>query len=61
LGEHFILLNEHNLVPLRYQFDDGFGNAFSWEYLRSYPREYRVKIRKLAALPEREPASPCAH
>jgi uncharacterized protein (DUF2249 family) len=33
LGEHFILLNDHDPVPLRYQFAAEYPNAFTWEYL----------------------------
>jgi uncharacterized protein (DUF2249 family) len=60
VGDHFILLNDHDPVPLRYQFQAEFGDAFRWEYLEQGPTEFRVKISKLAALPERELENPCA-
>jgi uncharacterized protein (DUF2249 family) len=52
VGQFFILLNDHDPVPLRYQFEAEFTNAFSWEYLERGPEEFRVKITKL------EPTSP---
>jgi uncharacterized protein (DUF2249 family) len=45
-GEHFILLNDHDPVPLRYQFQAEFPEAFQWEYLEQGP-DFRVKISKL--------------
>jgi uncharacterized protein (DUF2249 family) len=61
VGDYFILLNDHDPVPLRYQFEAEFGGAFTWEHLQRGPAEFRVKISKLADLPERELASPCGH
>ncbi len=60
VGDHFILLNDHDPVPLRYQFQAEFGEAFRWEYLEQGPTEFRVKISKLAALPVMELENPCA-
>lgn len=48
VGEHFILLNDHDPVPLYYQFSAEFGNACGWEYLERGPNDFRVKISKLA-------------
>lgn len=59
VGDHFVLLNDHDPVPLRYQFEAEFGNAFTWEYLERGPAEFRVKIAKVTELPERELSSPC--
>ncbi len=47
VGSHFILLNDHDPIPLHYQFTAEFGQAFSWEYLQRGPEEFRVKIAKL--------------
>jgi uncharacterized protein (DUF2249 family) len=60
VGDHFILLNDHDPVPLRYQFQAEFGEAFRWEYLEQGPTEFRVKISKLAELPVMELENPCA-
>lgn len=46
----FVLLNDHDPVPLKYQFDAEFAGAFSWEYLEKGPEEFRVKITKLRTL-----------
>ncbi len=48
--EHFILLNDHDPVPLFYQFAAQWPGAFSWEHLVKGPDEYRVKITKLKPL-----------
>lgn len=50
VGSHFVLLNDHDPVPLRYQFDAEFGGAFTWEYLERGPEVFRVKITKVAAV-----------
>ncbi len=49
VGEHFILLNDHDPVPLRYQFAAQWPEAFTWEHLVKGPTEFRVKITKLKA------------
>jgi uncharacterized protein (DUF2249 family) len=46
VGDHFILLNDHDPVPLRYQFAAEFPEAFTWEHLERGPEEFRVKITK---------------
>lgn len=51
VGEHFVLINDHDPVPLYYQFAAQFPGAFSWEYLVAGPDEFRVKITRLAASP----------
>jgi len=51
VGDHFILLNDHDPVPLRYQFEAEFPKTFTWEYLEQGPEDFRVKLTKLKALP----------
>jgi uncharacterized protein (DUF2249 family) len=58
IGQYFVLLNDHDPVPLRYQFEAEFPGSFSWEYLQKGPEEFRVKITKLAAVTPPTPASP---
>lgn len=58
VGQHFILLNDHDPVPLYYQFNAEFPEAFSWEYLERGPEEFRVKITKLQAVVGRTPTPP---
>jgi uncharacterized protein (DUF2249 family) len=50
VGQYFILLNDHDPVPLRYQFEAEYSGAFLWKYLERGPEEYRVKITKLKAI-----------
>lgn len=50
VGKFFVLLNDHDPVPLRYQFEHEFNGAFTWEYLEQGPEEFRVKITKLQAV-----------
>ena len=47
VGEHFVLLNDHDPVPLFYQFSAQWPEAFTWEHLVKGPDEVRVKITKL--------------
>lgn len=54
VGDHFILLNDHDPVPLYYQFSALWPEAFTWEHLVKGPEEFRVKITKLK--PAGEPA-----
>lgn len=49
VGDHFVLLNDHDPVPLRYQFEAEFPGAVSWEYLERGPDDFRVKITKVRA------------
>lgn len=58
VGGHFILLNDHDPVPLRYQFEGQFAGAFSWEYLEQGPEDFRVKITKLKAVEAKTPEFP---
>src|SRR5258708_28077246 len=47
VGDHFILLNDHDPVPLYYQFSAQWPGAFSWQHLMKGPEEFRVKITKV--------------
>ena len=47
VGKHFILINDHDPVPLWYQFTAQFPDAFEWEYLLRGPEEFQVRITKL--------------
>ncbi len=52
VGDHFILLNDHDPVPLFYQFSAQWPGQFTWEHLVKGPDEFRVKITKVKALAE---------
>ena len=45
-GEAFIIHNDHDPKPLFYQLIGEKGNIFSWEYLKSGPEYWEVKIKK---------------
>jgi uncharacterized protein (DUF2249 family) len=57
VGDYFILLNDHDPIPLRYQFQAEFGDAVRWEYLERGPEDFRVKITKEQELPQDAGAS----
>lgn len=60
VGDHFILLNDHDPVPLYYQFAAQWPGAFTWEHLVKGPEEFRVKITKLkATTPDAEVVECC--
>jgi uncharacterized protein (DUF2249 family) len=46
-GESFVLVNDHDPAPLRYQFKAERGDeAFGWEYLDKGPDVWRIEITK---------------
>jgi len=59
VGDYFILLNDHDPIPLRYQFEAEFPGAFTWEYVERGPEDFRVKVTKTAAVGAVELESPC--
>jgi uncharacterized protein (DUF2249 family) len=61
VDDHFVLLNDHDPVPLYYQFAAQWPGAFSWEHLVKGPDEFRVKITKLKPLAAQtgDVPSPC--
>lgn len=46
-GETFILINDHDPFPLRFQFDAERPGQFAWEYVESGPTVWRVAISRL--------------
>ena len=60
VGGFFVLVNDHDPVPLRYQFEAQFKGAFAWQYLLQGPDEFRVLITKLKAVPAPAPKAPQA-
>lgn len=46
VSESMLLVNDHDPVPLRYQFESMFRGHFKWEYLEQGPLTFRVKIEK---------------
>lgn len=45
------LINDHDPLPLRDQFDVNYARAFTWDYLESGPNLWRVRITKTAGTP----------
>lgn len=48
-GESFVLVNDHDPVPLRYQFEYQRPGQMSWTYLEQGPELWRVEIKKVQA------------
>ena len=42
----FVLVNDHDPVPLRSQFEALFAGGYTWESLEKGPRVWRVRITK---------------
>ena len=49
VGQHFVLINDHDPVPLYYQFATIFPGQFTWEHLVAGPDVFHVKISRIAA------------
>lgn len=45
-GEAFLLINDHDPMPLRNQFSFERANQFEWEYLERGPTTWKVKLTK---------------
>ena len=58
VGAHFVLVNDHDPVPLHDQFAGQFPGAFTWEYLERGPEEFQVKITRLAVSPTNAAVTP---
>lgn len=48
-GAGFVLVNDHDPKPLRYQFEAEHLGEFTWDYLESGPQAWRVRIGRTAA------------
>lgn len=49
VGDAFILVNDHDPKPLRYQLEAENAGEFSWEYLEEGPEVWKVRISRVAA------------
>jgi len=45
--EAMLLINDHDPVPLRFQFESMHGGRFTWQYIEQGPAMFRVAIGKL--------------
>lgn len=48
-GQSFILINDHDPKPLYYQFQFEREGLFTWEYLEQGPRDWRVRVGRVAS------------
>lgn len=48
-GEAFVLVNDHDPKPLRYQFEFEHTGHFEWRYLEQGPAVWRVQISRTGA------------
>ncbi len=46
-GESFVLVNDHDPVPLRYQFQAERPDQLQWEYLEQGPQLWRVRLTRV--------------
>lgn len=49
-GTGFVLVNDHDPRPLRYQFEAQHQGRYSWDYLEAGPDVWRVRIGRPAAV-----------
>src|SRR5262249_33592822 len=49
VGETLELINDHDPVPLYYQFQAEMPGDFGWDYIQAGPSVWRVRIKKLAS------------
>lgn len=48
VGESLNLVNDHDPIPLHYQFDDQRPGQAEWSYIVRGPEIFRIRIRKIA-------------
>lgn len=51
VGESFVLVNDHDPRHLRDEFENEHPRGYDWEYLSREPRDWRIRITKLASTP----------
>lgn len=51
VGGSFILVNDHDPKHLRDEFETDHAGGHGWEYLSREPRDWRIRITKLATTP----------
>lgn len=53
-GAHFIFINDHDPLPLCYEFRSIHGDVVGWEYLQRGGTDWKVKVTRTAASRGRE-------
>ncbi|MBP2369545.1 DUF2249 domain-containing protein [Pseudonocardia parietis] len=51
VGGSFVLVNDHDPRHLRNEFEADLPGGYGWEYLNREPRDWRIRITKLASTP----------
>lgn len=46
-GESFILVNDHDPMPLRFQFESSRPEQFEWHYLQKGPQVWKVRLVRI--------------
>lgn len=54
VNESFIFINDHDPIPLFYEFRSIYGDVVGWEYLSRGGREWKVKVTRTEASQGRE-------
>ena len=54
VGDYFVLRNDHDPVPLYYQFNALYPECFTWDYLERGPEAFAVRIGKTRHVVEKE-------
>src|SRR5690606_33661563 len=49
VDDHFIFINDHDPIPLFYEFRSIYGDVVGWEYLNRGGREWKIKVIRLEA------------
>ena len=49
VGDAYVLVNDHDPKPLKYQFEAENAGEFTWEYLEQGPEVWRVRIGRVGA------------
>ena len=44
-GQSFVFINDHDPIPLYYEFKSIYGDVVGWEYLNRGGREWKVKVQ----------------
>lgn len=58
-GESFELVNDHDPVPLYFQFERTRAGQFDWRYLEAGPARWHVRIARVAEGGATGPAAGC--
>ncbi len=45
-GQAMLLVNDHDPMPLRYQFELERPGVFTWDYIEQGPQTFRIKIER---------------